>query len=73
MVSLVDPMFDHLLSSSSAYVPGEDAVELLFTDFFLQSMLKEAAQDVTLANSSAAREKAKAGGRRPDRSNPPGC
>lgn len=69
-VSLVDPAFEYLLSSPSAYVPGKETVELLLTDAFLQSMLKEATQDVTLANSSAAREKAKAGVRKTSRPDP---
>jgi hypothetical protein len=37
VVSLVDPGFEYLLSQPSAYVPGKEAVELLFTDDFLQS------------------------------------
>jgi hypothetical protein len=36
--------------SSGPGVPRREVIELLFTDSFLQSMLKEAAQDVTLAN-----------------------
>ncbi len=61
---MVDPTFDFLLSTPSAYVPGKEAVELLFTEKFLESMLKEATQDATLANSAAARERAQAGRRK---------
>ena len=55
VVSLVDPTFEHLLSSGSEFVPGKKALELLFTSSFLKSMLKEAEQDVTFANSPAKR------------------
>lgn len=64
VVSLVDPAYEFLLSSPGAYTPGKEAVEFLFTELFLKSMLKEATQDSTLANSAAAREKAKAGKKR---------
>ncbi|KAK4007640.1 hypothetical protein OUZ56_012794 [Daphnia magna] len=70
VVSLVDPAFQYLLSSPSAYVSGKEAVELLFTDAFLQSMLKEATQDVTLANLSATREWARAGVRKTSHTDP---
>lgn len=64
MVSIVNPTFDFLVPSPSAYVVGKEAVEVIFTDSFLKSMLKEAAQGVTLASSSAARDKARAVERR---------
>jgi hypothetical protein len=64
VVSLVDPTYDFLLSAPSAYTPGKEAVEFLFTETFLESMLKEATQDSILASSAAAREKAKAGKKR---------
>ena len=64
VVSLVDPAYDFLLSALSAYTPGKEAVEFLFTESFLESMLKEATQDAILANSAAAREKAKASRKR---------
>ncbi|KAI9552614.1 hypothetical protein GHT06_020481 [Daphnia sinensis] len=59
----VEELFTTYLNGEDvqAYIPGNEAVELLFTNAFLQSMLKEATQDVILANSSAAREKARAG------------
>ena len=60
VVSLVDPAYEFLLSAPSAYAPGKEAVEFLFTETFLESMLKEATQDAILANSAAAREKARA-------------
>ncbi|KAK4027051.1 hypothetical protein OUZ56_016070 [Daphnia magna] len=51
VVSLVDPAFDFLLSTL-AYAPGKEAVtKAPFTEKFLESMLKEATQDATLANS----------------------
>ncbi|EFX69258.1 hypothetical protein DAPPUDRAFT_113810 [Daphnia pulex] len=53
-----------------AYVPGKEAEDLLFTDAFLQSMLKDATQDVTLANSAAAKEKVRAGIRKTNRPYP---
>ena len=43
MVLLVDPTFEYLLTSNSTFVPGKEAVELFFTDSFLQCMLKQAA------------------------------
>jgi hypothetical protein len=64
VASLVDPTFEYLLSSPSNYVPGKEAVGLLFTDSFLQSMLKEATQDATLAGASAAREKEREGAKK---------
>ncbi|KAK4030540.1 hypothetical protein OUZ56_023783 [Daphnia magna] len=76
VVSLVDPAFDFLLSTPSAYAPRKEAVELLFTEKFLESMLKEATQDATLANSVAARERTQAGRRKatsPQASRPGFC
>lgn len=70
MVSVVDPKFEYLLSKPSAYVPGKEAEDLLFTDAFLQSMLKDATQDVTLANSAAANEKMRAGITKTNRPDP---
>lgn len=70
MVSVVDPAFEYLLSLPSAYVPGKEAKDLLFTNAFLQSMLKDATQDVTLANSAAAKEKVRAGIRKTNRPDP---
>ena len=64
VVSLVDPAYDFLLSAPSAYTPGREAVEFLFTESFLESMLKEGTQDAILANLAAAREKAKASRKR---------
>ena len=60
----VEPAYDYILSNSDAFAPGKEAAELLFTDKFLETMLKEASQDATLASSSAARARAKAGGRK---------
>lgn len=64
VVLLVDPTFDFLLSTLSAFSPGKEAVKLLFMEKFLEVMLKEATQDATLANSAAAREKAQVGKRK---------
>ena len=46
---MVDPAYEFLLSSPCAYTPGKDIVEFLFTETFLESMLKEATQYATLA------------------------
>jgi hypothetical protein len=64
VVTLVEPTYDFILSNPDAFAPGKEATELLFTDKFLETMLKEASQDATLASSSAARARAKAGGRK---------
>ena len=50
---LVEPVFDFILSNPDAFASGKEAIELLFTDKFLETMLKEASQDATLASSSA--------------------
>ena len=74
MVSLVDPTFEHLMSSSSEYVPGKEALELLFTGSFLQSMLKEAEQHVTWLTHRRQEKKREQGQEgRPERSNLPEC
>lgn len=64
VLSLVDPSCDLLRSSSNAYTPGRESVEFLFTVKFLESMRKKTTQDITLANSAAAREKTKVGRKR---------
>ncbi|EFX67321.1 hypothetical protein DAPPUDRAFT_115527 [Daphnia pulex] len=63
-VTLVEPTYDFILSNPDAFAPRKEATELLFTDKFLETMLKEASQDATPASSSAARARAKAGGRK---------
>ncbi|XP_045034660.1 uncharacterized protein LOC116925902 [Daphnia magna] len=52
VVGLVEPSFDFLTADPDAFAPGKEARELLFTGKFLESMLKEASQDATLARTS---------------------
>jgi hypothetical protein len=49
VIALVEPSFDFLTAEPEAFAPGKEARELLFTGKFLESMLKEASQDATLA------------------------
>jgi hypothetical protein len=51
-VSLVEPDFDFLCAEPDSFAPGKEARELLFTAKFLESMLREASQDATLASTS---------------------
>jgi hypothetical protein len=51
VVALVEPTYDFIFSSPGAFSPGKDVADLLFTDKFLMTMLKESSQDATLASS----------------------
>ncbi|KZS19204.1 Uncharacterized protein APZ42_014437, partial [Daphnia magna] len=55
VVSLIEPSFDFLSTDPEAFAAGREARELLFTPKFLESMLREASQDATLAASSRTR------------------
>jgi hypothetical protein len=52
VIALVEPSFDFLTAEPEAFAPGKEARELLFTGKFLESMLKEASQDATLARTA---------------------
>ena len=54
VVILVEPSFQFLLATSEAFAVGPEAREKLFSEKFLGAMLKEATQDVTLAQKDAA-------------------
>ncbi|KZS02876.1 Uncharacterized protein APZ42_034530 [Daphnia magna] len=52
VVALVEPSYDFILSNPDAFALGKEAAELLFMDKFLETMLKKASQDATLASLS---------------------
>lgn len=52
---MVEPAYDFILSNPNAFSPGKrilrkEAAELIFTDKTLETMLKEASQEATLAS-----------------------
>ena len=63
-MALVEPAYDFILSNPDAFFPGKKATELLFTEDFLETMLRESSQDVTITSSSAVPARAKAGGKK---------
>lgn len=48
-ISITDPEAEYLLKNEEAFAAGKEARGLLFTDKFIESMLKDAQQDQTLA------------------------
>ena len=53
VVDLVKPSFEFLLAGQDSFAAGAQAREKLFTEKFLESMLREATQDATLAQKDA--------------------
>ncbi len=63
VVDLVEPSFEFLLAGQDSFAAGAEAREKLFTEKFLESMLKEATQDATLAQKDAVARPATRAGR----------
>ncbi len=55
VVSLIEPSFDFFSADPEAFAAEREAQKLLFTQKFLESMLREASQDATLAATSRIR------------------
>ena len=53
VVDLVEPSFEFLLAGQDSFAAGAQAREKLFTEKFLESMLREATQDAKLAQKDA--------------------
>lgn len=63
VIDLVEPSFEFLLAGQDSFAAGAEAREKLFTGKFLESMLKEATQDATLAQKDAVARPAGRAGR----------
>ncbi|KAK4005777.1 hypothetical protein OUZ56_010854 [Daphnia magna] len=63
VVNLVEPSLEFLLAGQDSFAAGAEAREKLFTGKFLESMLKEATPDATLAQKDAVARPAGRAGR----------